>query len=99
MSWWYVRQVPVARPVLLRSEVVHEAGALLKLGFAFMTSGMLMMGAAYAVRTIVLRIEGLEAAGLYHAAWTLGGLYVGIVLQAMGTDFYPRLVGTHRRRR
>ena len=94
VSWWYVRQVPVARPVLLRSEVVHEAGALLKLGFAFMTSGMLMMGAAYAVRTIVLRIEGLEAAGLYHAAWTLGGLYVGIVLQAMGTDFYPRLVGT-----
>ena len=71
-----------------------EAGALLKLGFAFMISGMLMMGAAYAVRTIVLRIEGLEAAGLYHAAWTLGGLYVGIVLQAMGTDFYPRLVGS-----
>ena len=27
------------------------------------------------------------------AAWTLGGLYVGIILQAMGADFYPRLVG------
>ena len=40
------------------------------------------------------RQEGLEAAGLYQAAWTLGGLYVGIVLQAMGTDFYPRLVGS-----
>jgi enterobacterial common antigen flippase len=31
--------------------------------------------------------------GLYQAAWALGGLYVGFVLQAMGTDFYPRLVG------
>ncbi|MDB6002404.1 MAG: hypothetical protein JWP52_4103, partial [Rhizobacter sp.] len=31
--------------------------------------------------------------GLYQAAWTLGGLYVGFVLQAMGADFYPRLVG------
>ena len=93
VSWWYARRVPVARPALRRSEIVHEAGALLRLGVAFMTSGMLMMGAAYAVRAIVLRVEGLEAAGLYHAAWALGGLYVGIVLQAMGTDFYPRLVG------
>jgi PST family polysaccharide transporter len=36
---------------------------------------------------------GLEAAGLYQAAWGLGGLYVGFILQAMGSDFYPRLTG------
>jgi PST family polysaccharide transporter len=93
ISWWYSRKVQVETPVLTRSEVVGEASALLKLGFAFMASGMLMMGAAYAVRAIVLREEGLEAAGFYSAAWTLGGLYVGIILQAMGADFYPRLVG------
>ena len=51
-----------------------------------------MMGAAYAVRAMVLRMVGLDAAGFYQAAWTLGGLYVGIILQAMGADFYPRLV-------
>jgi PST family polysaccharide transporter len=39
----------------------------------------------------VARGLGLEAAGLFHSAWTVGGLYVGFVLQAMGTDFYPRL--------
>ena len=93
LSWWYSRKVKVALPTLSRTEVREEAGALLKLGFAFMASGMLMMGAAYAVRTIVLRSEGLDAAGFYGAAWTLGGLYVGIILQAMGADFYPRLVG------
>ena len=69
----------------------QEAAALLKLGFAFMASGILMMGAAYAVRIMVLRMVGLEAAGYYQAAWTLGGLYVGFILQAMGADFYPRL--------
>src|SRR6185295_2931457 len=36
------------------------------------------------------------AAGYYHAAWTLGGLYVGFILQAMGADFYPRLTGVAR---
>ena len=50
-----------------------------------------MMGAAYAVRMMVIRMASLEAAGYYQAAWTLGGLYVGFILQAMGTDFYPRL--------
>jgi PST family polysaccharide transporter len=56
-----------------------------------MASGFLMMGAAYAVRLIVLREISFEAAGLYQSAWTLGGLYVGLILQAMGADFYPRL--------
>ena len=29
--------------------------------------------------------------GLYQSAWTLGGLYIGFILDAMGADFYPRL--------
>jgi PST family polysaccharide transporter len=57
----------------------------------FMVSGFLIMGAAFLVRAMVLREEGLEAAGFYQAAWTLGGLYVGMVLQAMSADFFPRL--------
>ena len=61
-----------------------------------MASGFLMMGAAYAVRTMVLRIVGFEAAGFYQSAWTLGGLYVGFILQAMGADFYPRLTAVAR---
>lgn len=68
-----------------------EAGGLLRLGFAFMLSGFLGMGAAYAIRIIVQHEAGVMAAGLYQAAWTISGLYVGVVMQAMGTDFYPRL--------
>jgi PST family polysaccharide transporter len=93
VSWGYARKVRVERTPMSASEVRIEAVALLKLGVAFMCSALLMAGAAFAVRSIVMRHEGIEAAGLYQAAWTLGGLYVGFVLQAMGTDFYPRLVG------
>jgi enterobacterial common antigen flippase len=91
-AWWYSRKVRIPLPTMRFSEVRHEAASLLKLGFAFMASGFLMMGAAYAVRILVVRNVGLEAAGFYSAAWTLGGLYVGFVFQAMGADFYPRLV-------
>jgi enterobacterial common antigen flippase len=93
MSWHYSRKVVIVPCVWARSEFKQEAFALLKLGAAFMASGLLMMGAAFVVRLIVLQQAGMAAAGLYQAAWTLGGLYVGFVLQAMGTDFYPRLVG------
>lgn len=90
-SWWYSRKVQIDPVSMSIPQVRQEAAGLLKLGFAFMASGFLIMGAAYAVRIIVLRQVGLEAAGLYQSAWTLAGLYVGLVLQAMGADFYPRL--------
>ena len=90
-SWWYSRKVKIQPLAMTASQTKEEAAALLKLGFAFMASGILMMGAAYAVRIMVIRMVDLEAAGYYQAAWTLGGLYVGFILQAMGADFYPRL--------
>lgn len=92
MSWRYSRRVRTEAPALSAHALREETSALLHLGIAFMLSGLLMMGAAYVVRVILLRQEGLEAVGLFHAAWTLGGLYVNLVLQAMGADFYPRLV-------
>lgn len=54
------------------------------------------MGGAYAVRIMIVRQISFEAAGLYQSAWTIGGLYVGFILQAMGTDFYPRLTAVVR---
>lgn len=90
VAWWHGRAglgetpAPAAAPW-------REAAALLRLGFAFMASGLMMSGAAYAIRLLVARQAGVEAAGLYQAAWTLGGLYLSFALQAMGTDFYPRL--------
>ena len=88
---WYTGRIQVQAEPLTVAEWKQETGALLKLGLAFAASAVLTMGAAYAIRLIVLRKIGFEAAGLYQSAWTLGGLYVGFILQAMTADFYPRL--------
>jgi len=90
-SWWYARKVRIPAPKMSVREVRDETAALMKLGIVFMASAVLTVGAAYAVRIIVLKHEGVDAAGLYQAAWALGGLYASFILQAMGTDFYPRL--------
>jgi len=92
VSWFYSRTVPLKVVHLTLREFRTEAVELLQLGVAFMVSGLLAVSAAYIVRLFMLRFEGLEPAGLYQAAWTVGGMYVGMILQAMGTDFYPRLV-------
>ncbi|HKT23264.1 MAG TPA: O-antigen translocase [Terriglobales bacterium] len=93
-SWWYSRKVDIPRPPLAFAEARHEAAALLKLGFAFMASGLMTIGVAYAVRIILSHKVGLQATGYYQSAWTLGGLYVGFILQAMAADFYPRLTAS-----
>ena len=91
ISWWYRRRIHIPAVSLTVPEIREEAGALLKLGSVFMASAVLTTGAAYAIRILVRNDIGLEAAGLYQSAWSIGGLYVGFILQAMGSDFYPRL--------
>jgi antigen flippase len=90
-SWHYRRKIDLPAVEIPPSAFSDESKRLLRLGLVFMASGLLTFGAAYAVRLIVLHAEGISSAGLYQAAWAIGGLYAGFVLQAMGTDFYPRL--------
>ena len=54
-------------------------------------SGLLTFGAAYLIRIIIVHEEGVASAGYFQAAWAIGGMFAGFILQAMGTDFYPRL--------
>ena len=95
-AWWYARKVEIQTTSMTASQVGKELRALLKLGAAFMASGVMMMGVAYAIRIFVTREVGIDAAGLYQCAWAVGGLYVGLILQAMGADFYPRLTASPR---
>jgi enterobacterial common antigen flippase len=94
ISWWYSRKIHIQKPAMPASEVGRDVAGLLNLGIAFMTTSLMTIASAYVIRIIVLRHVGFEGAGLYQSAWTLGGIYVGFILQAMGADFYPRLTAT-----
>lgn len=98
-SWWFSRKVQVERITLSFANWRAESAGLLKLGVVFMLSGLMTLGAAYLVRVMVLRKLGADAAGNYHAAWAVGGMYVGFILQAMGADFLPRLTAVAKNNR
>jgi len=90
-SWWYARRIGIERPRMTLRDTLVESRQLLSFGLAFMASGFMWMGSAYLVRLVILRSEGVEAAGFFQAAWALGGLYTNLLFRSMAADFYPRL--------
>lgn len=73
--------------------IATQSRELVHLGLLFMASTLLTTGAAYLARIVILQSAGIDGAGLYQAAWAVGVLYSGFILQAMGSDFFPRLSG------
>lgn len=69
----------------------EESKNLLGLGLVFMASGLMSAGALFVLRIVVTKDFGLDGAGQFQAANAISLVYVNFVLQAMGTDFYPRL--------
>ncbi|MEO0248192.1 MAG: oligosaccharide flippase family protein, partial [candidate division WOR-3 bacterium] len=90
-SWWYARRIKVRGVSLYVGEIIREARGLVSLGLVFMASGVMVTGVMYLIRVLVVSGLGMESVGLYQSATTLSTMYIGIVLNAMGMDFYPRL--------
>lgn len=97
ISWWFARQVRMPATTLAAPAVAREAASLLKLGLAFVVTGLLSTGALFALRALVAGHFGIDGAGQFQAANALSSVYVGFILQAMGTDFYPRLTAVANR--
>lgn len=95
-SWWLARKVPVKQVKLTLRATLSEARTLLALGGAFMISSLFSACSAYLIRILVRNEFGMDAVGLYTATVTLSSLYVGMVLSAMGADFYPRLTAVSK---
>jgi PST family polysaccharide transporter len=90
-SWWYARKVSIKKIVLSCKETFKKSKAFVKLGFAFMLAGFGMTAAQYLIRVIIINKLNIEAVGIYQAANVISVLYIGIILDAMGKDYYPRL--------
>lgn len=95
-----VRRMPSAERVRASlAEVRRRSVPMLKLGLSFMVAGVSTTGAFLAVRAIISQRLGAVALGHFSAAWMISMTYIGFVLQAMGTDYYPRLTAAFHDRR
>ncbi|WP_051286477.1 O-antigen translocase [Salinimicrobium terrae] len=90
-SWWFARKVEVPKVKMSWRESFLEAGGMIKLGLAFMWSGALTMGVAFAAKALISYEIDLVAVGIFSAAFSLSGMVVNFVLRAMGADYFPSL--------
>ena len=92
VGYWYTSRLPkiVGPPTPLR-EMTQQWTTLVRLGMAFMIAGVATTAGQFLVRTLVQRELGSDALGHFEAAWVISMTYIGFVLRAMGTDYYPRL--------
>lgn len=95
LNHWYVSRLPKVSPATTPwSVLISQWRTLARLGSAFMMAGLVATLAQLLVRTLVQRKLGAEALGNFQAAAQISMTYLGFVLTAMGTDYYPRLAAT-----
>jgi antigen flippase len=90
-SWWFARRVHTVEISQSWTETIHNSKRLVGLGFAFMYGALLAAAAGLAIRSVIVRELGLNANGIYQAAWGISAVFAGFIFNAMATDFYPRL--------
>jgi enterobacterial common antigen flippase len=75
---------------------LRDSRDLLKLGSGFAINGIWLAASGWLNFFFIGRyygtVEGPHQLGLYGAASTMSNLYIGILVSAMATEFYPSLV-------
>ncbi|WP_300974833.1 O-antigen translocase [Sphingomonas sp. LHG3406-1] len=88
-SWYFTFRIERHRALPGRWR--QQAALLVRLGVATLASALILQGAQLAVRGILNAKLGLADVGLFQAAYVLSSTYIAFVLQAMSSDYYPRL--------
>ena len=66
-------------------------GDMVRLGMAFIMSGVFGSGAEMVVRSYLNTCADLDTVGLYNAGYMITITYAAMVFSAMETDYFPRL--------
>lgn len=90
-SWFFARKIQITDVSLTWLETIRNSKRLIHLGIAFMYGALLAALVGLGIRALIVRDLGLDAAGIYQAAWGISGMFSGFILNAMSADFYPRL--------
>jgi len=92
-SWWFSHKEFVLKVQISAKETFQKGGAMVRLGFYTMLSGLVATLTLFLMKSFILQTENLDTVGLYQAVWSVSFMYLGAILTSMGADYYPRLCG------
>ena len=88
---YYTKRLPQPESNYDWMRVRDQCQSMIKFGMPVMLAGLLNAGTLLFARSLILHELGIEASGHFQASWTISITYLGFILGAMGTDYYPRL--------
>lgn len=88
---YYYRKQGIKKVVISNREAFNSGLSTLKLGIYIVVSGFIATLSMFAIRAFISRNIDVDAAGLFQASWVITNVYFGLILRAMGSDFFPRL--------
>lgn len=90
-SWFFARKINIEKVYVSKARTIAEGKNMLKMGFVISISGIITIGTSYLIKIFIRNQGSIDQVGLYTAGFALLNSYVGIVLNAMATDYFPRL--------
>lgn len=91
LSWYYSRKINVQKVSVSFRETISGGRVMICLGLAFAMAGILKYVNAYVTQVFISHNGLIEDVGLYTAAITIATQYINVVLNAMASDYSPRL--------
>jgi len=93
--WYFENTLKIQRISLGIREAYDKGRDMLHLGFVLSITGIVIFTTTYLLQIYIRYMGGLDEVGYYTAGFLIINSYVGMVFNAMGTDYFPRLSSIH----
>lgn len=95
LSWLYSRRVEIKHIRLSFKQAIREGKVMLNMGIAMSISTILTSLCAFVLKGFISNQGGAAEVGLYTAGAAIITTYVGMIFNAISTDYYPRLAAVN----
>ena len=91
ITLYYSNKTKVEKVPITNKEAFSEGKEMINLGITLSVSSVITLIAAYIIQIYISNKGGVDAVGYYNAGMVILNTYVGLVFNAMSTDYFPRL--------
>ncbi|UUC45479.1 oligosaccharide flippase family protein [Flavobacterium cerinum] len=88
---FFVKKLQIKKVSLASGEIVQEGKSMLQLGFMLSLNSIYILIAGYILQIFISNTGSVSEVGLFNAGFVIINTYVGLIFNAMGTDYYPKL--------
>lgn len=90
-AYYYSNKIDIKPIKVTPKQIKREGRPMVILGISFSVSSLLTVAAAYVIRVYISNYGSIADVGLFTAGFTIVNTSVGMVLNSMGTAYFPML--------